>query len=77
MSEPMMTAVEHIDWCKKRAMEYVDAGEPYNALASLQSDLRKHFETARHPALELGAMLTATGHLNTTEQVRQWIGGIS
>jgi hypothetical protein len=70
-----MTRDEHIAWCKKRALEYVDIGDPANAYASLVSDLRKHSETSDHAALELGAMLLVAGHLSTTQQMREWIEG--
>jgi hypothetical protein len=33
---------EHLEWCKKRALEYLDRGEVANAIASMGSDLRKH-----------------------------------
>lgn len=72
----MTTRAEHVDWCKQRALEYVTAGQPHDALASLNSDLSKHPETAGHEALELGAMLMLQGHLNTREEVRQWIEGV-
>lgn len=40
-----MTRQEHIDWCKKRAHEYLDRGDITNAIASMMSDLNKHEET--------------------------------
>ncbi len=40
-----MTRSEHIEWCKKRALEYADKGELLTALASMASDLNKHPET--------------------------------
>lgn len=72
----MSTRAEHLAWAKERALEYVDAGDPVNALASLQSDLRKHPETADHQGLELGAMLAFGGQLTTPAQVREWIEGL-
>ena len=41
-----MTRQEHLDWCKKRALEYLDKGDVSNAIASMLSDLGKHEETA-------------------------------
>jgi len=41
----------HLEWCKKRAIEYVDNGDLNNAFASFQSDMGKHNETANHMAL--------------------------
>lgn len=41
-----MTRDEHMAWCKKRALEYLDAGDLNNAVTSMLSDLGKHPETA-------------------------------
>jgi hypothetical protein len=40
-----MTNDEHLAWCKKRALEYLDRGDVTNAIASMLSDLSKHEET--------------------------------
>lgn len=68
---------EHLDWCKKRAMECVDHGDLNNAFASMLSDLRKHQETEDHPAIELGLMLKMGGHLSTSEKMREFIDGFN
>ena len=39
-----MTRDEHLAWCKKRALEYLDRGDLQNAIASMSSDLLKHNE---------------------------------
>jgi hypothetical protein len=36
---------EHLEWCERRALEYVEMGDLKNAYASMASDLRKHPET--------------------------------
>lgn len=72
-----MTRAEHTTWSKKRALEYLDAGDPQNAVTSMLSDLRKHPETANHAGGALGAMLLMGGHLRTTEQVRKFIEGFN
>ena len=41
----MMPRQEHLDWCKKRAMEYVDKGDYNAAVTSMLSDLGKHPDT--------------------------------
>lgn len=74
----MMTAEEHLEWCKKRALEYLDAGELANAFASMGSDLSKHPETALHDTptgnvlMELG-MLHVINH--DARELRRWIEG--
>lgn len=40
-----MTRAEHLEWCKKRAREYLDDGDVKNAVTSMLSDLSKHPET--------------------------------
>lgn len=42
-----MTREEHLEWCKKRAREYLDEGDSMQAVTSMLSDLSKHEETRR------------------------------
>ena len=70
-----MTREEHLQWCKDRALEYVDAGDLNNALVSMLSDLGKHPETAGHSAMELGLVLTLVGQLSTPDEMRKFILG--
>lgn len=76
----MMTQIEHIAWAKERALKELEYGEPATgparALASVQSDLSKHPETAGHSAVELGMMLAMNGHLNSPAKMREFIEGI-
>jgi hypothetical protein len=76
MSETISRA-EHLEWCKKRALEYVNRGDTSQAFASMGSDLGKHPETANHPAIQLGAMLLFGGHLNTPDEMRKFIEGFN
>lgn len=68
---------EHLVWCKKRALEYVDHGDVKNAWASFMSDMRKHPDTASHSALELGHMLFMSGQLNSPVEMRKFIEGFN
>ena len=72
-----MTRQEHLEWCKKRALEYCDMDDPNQALASMISDLRKHSETANHAGVELGVAMMMAGHLNTSEKMRNFIQGFN
>jgi len=72
-----MTRQEHINWCKQRALEYVEAGDFSQAYSSMVSDLRKHPETENHAAIELGMMMLITGHLNTKNEMRKFIEGFN
>jgi hypothetical protein len=71
----MRTREEHLAWCKQRALEYVDAGDLANAVASMGSDLQQHPQT--HGAstavlLRLGMMYIDQGD---PKRVRAWIEG--
>lgn len=59
-----MTAAEHLAWAKQRALEYLDAGDVTNAVASWTSDLRKHEQLADHASIELLMMHALSGLLN-------------
>lgn len=71
-----MTRAEHLAWAKQRALEYVDAGELANAVASMMSDLRKHDELADHRGILLGNMYLMGG-LMSLEECRKWIEGFN
>lgn len=71
----MMTREEHLEWCKRRAREYLDHNDPTNAVASMSSDMTKHPETA--PVMR-GGFIGLAGMLaieNGAAAVRQWIDG--
>lgn len=70
-----MTRQEHLDWCKARALQYVDRGDLQNAYASMSSDLNKHPETKGHAAVSVGLKLMMVGDLNTAEKMRRFIEG--
>lgn len=72
-----MTRSEHLQWCKERALEYVDAGDLTNAYASIASDLGKHPETENHAAITLGMMLMMSGKLSTEHEMRKFIEGFN
>ncbi len=72
-----MTRNEHLQWCKNRALEYVDAGDLQQAFASMGSDLNKHPETAGHSGIKLGMGLMMIGDLNTPDKMRRFIEGFN
>jgi len=72
-----MNRQEHLNWCKKRALEYVEMGDLENAFGSMVSDLTKHPETINHPALELGMALKMNGNLNTKNEMKDFIEGFN
>lgn len=73
----MVNREEHLQWCKNRALEYLNTNDTKNAFASFQSDMSKHPETSHHLGLEMGTMLLLGGHLSSTQQVEDWIKGFN
>jgi hypothetical protein len=69
------TRAEHLEWCKQQALEYVDAGEVSNAVASMGSDLEKHPETTGHSGMQIGMGLLMAGLMSDPEECRGWIEG--
>lgn len=73
---------EHVAWVKQRALAELEQGTGplqtriTNALSSLAVDLIGRPETAGHDAVMLGTMLAMSGHLQTEQQMREWIEGI-
>lgn len=72
-----MTRQEHLDWCKQRAIEYVDQGDIQNAYASMASDRGKHPETEGHAAIQLGMMMLMAGQLSSPQEMRRFIEGFN
>jgi hypothetical protein len=72
-----MNRSEHLEWCKKRALEYCDRGDATYALASMISDLEGHPETAGHVGCSLGLVMAMGGQLNTPEAARKFILGFN
>lgn len=77
MTETTKTRQEHLDWCKLRALQYVDKGDLQNAFTSFASDVSKHPETEsiRDTVANLGMPLLMGGHLDTAEKMRKHIQG--
>ena len=72
-----MNRTEHLQWCKNRALVYVDNNDLENAYASMVSDLNKHDETANHSVATLGISLMMCGHLSTPDKMRKFIEGFN
>lgn len=77
MMDERTTREEHMEWCKERALEYVDAGDLPQAFASMGSDLSKHSETKDHSGIMLGAQMMFSGLLNTADEMKRFINGFN
>lgn len=75
--EKIVSRQEHLEWCKRRALELVDHGDLEQAYASMASDLGKHPDTAGHAAIQLGMALMMAGHLGTPSKMREFIMGFN
>ena len=64
---------DHLEWSKKRALEYIEKGDISGAWNSMLSDLSNNNELMRHSAIELGNMLFFGGHLKTGSQMKKFI----
>lgn len=71
------TRAEHLQWCKDRALEYIELGDVVNAWASMCSDLDKHPETSGHIGISLGMAQLIGRQLDTPEQMRKFIEGFN
>ncbi len=72
-----MNRSEHLQWCKDRAMEYVQQNDITTAVASFLSDMGKHPETEGHAALGMGMMLLMSGNMDNTADAEKWIQGFN
>lgn len=74
----MMTRDEHLEWAKKRALEYLDMipPDPAQGFTSMMSDLSKHEELKDHIGCRLGVgFMMCAGWITNIPEVRRWIVG--
>jgi len=72
-----MNRTEHLEWCKERALQYLNSGDINNAVTSMLSDLRKHPQTETHCGIQMGTMMMMAGLLKTENDVRKFIEGFN
>jgi hypothetical protein len=66
---------EHLAECKRRALEYLDAGDLNSAGASMLSDLNKHPETRLPDTSPLIGVIFLYLANEDAAAVRRWIEG--
>ncbi|MGH3783505.1 MAG: hypothetical protein ACRDRO_23515 [Pseudonocardiaceae bacterium] len=71
-----MNAREHFDWSVGRALEYLDAGDPVNAMSSIIMDLAHHEGTAGILTLDLHTAMIGEYLSAGAAGVRRVITGI-
>ncbi len=72
-----MTRVEHMNWCKKRALEYLDKGDVSNAITSMMSDMNKHDETNLEPTHVLTLLGLRAAMSGDPQEARRYIEGFN
>lgn len=64
---------KHLDFCKKRAADYIAMGDTTQAFSSFMSDMQNYPELANHPHLMDFAGLFFQDHFKTPEQLGKYI----
>lgn len=74
-----MTRAEHLQWCKDRALEYLNPGPDHShqdAVASILSDLKKHPETEQ--SAEMMGLLAMFELMHPSDDgIRRFIEGFN
>ena len=67
-----MTRSEHLQWCKDRAVAYLNEGQIAEGIASFTSDMRKHEETKAtlNNGLSMPLIMQATMSNSGTECIK-------
>lgn len=71
----MATRIEHLNWSKERAREYVTQGDLPGAVASMISDLKKHDDFDGMLVATLGMIGIMDAQRGDANAVRRWIDG--
>lgn len=69
----MIERATHLQWCKNRALEYVEIGDLENAITSMKSDLAKHPETKINKSIEKALDIAVLYSPLTKKKVTKWI----
>lgn len=69
---------EYLQWCKDRAMEYVNRGELLEGVTSMMSDMEKRDDTKLGPALSgLGIHAAMAATQGNRDMVERYILGFN
>ncbi len=75
LQDKPVTRQEHLEWCKKRAMEAMTDGNMAAGWASFLQDMDQHPETKNHVFLETGSIMVFGGQISTLEEMKKHING--
>lgn len=74
-----MDRLEHLNWCKQRAREYLHSGNLVEAVTSMMSDLGKHPETVKTGSAlaMLGLLALQQAQGGDSDGVKRYIEGFN
>ncbi len=72
-----ISRADHLQWCKDRALEYVELGDLIEAIASMVSDLKKHPQTQLSPPVERALIIPILFNQLDEKKVTEWINGFN
>ncbi len=73
-----ISITEHLEWCKKRALDYLEPGPYYSvqeAYASMCSDMGKHEGTSG--VMEIMGPIGMAELMKGEDAIRRWINGFN
>jgi hypothetical protein len=68
---------DHLEWSKKRAVDYLERGDVAGAWISMANDLSNNDELRDHPAIKMGTTMLFAGRLSTREAMEKFIEGFN
>jgi hypothetical protein len=68
-----MTDDERLEWCKQRALKYLDKGDVRNAICSMMSDMNDYKVGTKNEAIAMLGIMIASR--NDEVEARRWIVG--
>lgn len=72
-----MNRAEHLQWCKDRAIEYLEWEDYEGSISSMLSDLTKRVDTFNSTAIDESMRILLASPPLTEEKIRQWIEGFN
>lgn len=77
MDKEQLIRNAHLQWCKNRAIKYINSGNMNKVFTSMLSDLEKHENTCDHPGIDLGMRLIIAGKLQEEKDMKKFIDGFN
>jgi len=74
-----MNRKDYLQWCRDRALKYIELGDLQGSLTSMLTDLRNHPKTRDSVEFggRLGLAILQSKHLDTPEEMTRFIKGFN